>query len=41
MIALSSPEESYDNILATKEWTVLYMCIHKTNSIPEKPPNVK
>lgn len=40
-IALSFPEESCDTILTPEEWTILYMRVHQTNSIPDKPPNVK
>lgn len=40
-IALSSPEESCDTILTPDEWKVLYMRVHKANSIPDNPPNMK
>jgi hypothetical protein len=28
-------------ILTVKEWTTLYMRVHQTSNIPNKPPNIK
>lgn len=40
-VALSNPTEVCTTILSQDEWRVLYIREHKTNKLPDKPPNIK